>query len=295
MISKKVSRWSIVSLFLMFTIFLAGCGGRTREGCDPVAATPENGNNSLIADPLITATPQDPETIQAVWKVSPHADAYVVAVDNMNSSCARCHAPLDWAPTAKDIPANWTANKVEVAPASVLITELEWTHVDCKVCHNTEVDQITGDFVWLEIAPLEIYSEVETSTELCQKCHLTNKLEGHQSLMLEGNHRDFLCTDCHDAHTTTATCSSSGCHEPFANECESIETHDKPHSEVTCSACHAGGDPRIDWNEDVGAWDTFVPVGDEMDDEFKPFTSHNILLEVDCDRCHEPGNHPWDP
>jgi hypothetical protein len=293
--SRRNSGWGVVFTMLALALTLSNCVKRPREGCDSESTTPEDGVRSTLVAPLFTATPQNPVSIEALWQEGPHADTYVVAEDKTNNSCARCHSPVNWTPSSEELPASWKVSQIDISPPTPLIAEVEWRNVGCDICHPGEKDQIRGEFAWLEIAPTGGYSDVDTSTVLCQKCHLAENVEGHESVIVESSHADLFCTDCHDAHSITATCSSADCHEPFADECESIETHDKPHSEVTCSACHDGGESKINWNEDLGKWDTFRSEGNEIEDEFKPFTSHNIVLEVNCDRCHEPGNHPWDP
>jgi hypothetical protein len=287
--------WVVVIIMLALALILSHCGKGPREGCDPESTTSKDGIQSTFIAPLFTETPQDPVSVEAIWQEGPHADTYVVAEDQTNNSCAKCHSPMNWNPTSEELLTSGMGNQIEIDLTTPLTDEVEWNKVGCAVCHPGEKDQIKGDFAWLESAPTGDYSEVDSSTALCQKCHLLEEVEGHHSLYVEGSHSEFVCTDCHDAHSTAATCSSAGCHEPFAAECESIETHDKPHAEVTCSACHDCGEPQIKWNEEHQAWDTFRLSSEGNPMEYKPYTSHNLALEVDCDRCHAPGDHPWDP
>jgi hypothetical protein len=291
MSSAHLSPLVRLCLCIFLTLTMVGCG-RPREGCDP---KPEESNISNLEDanPTVIPTLQSPEMIQTIWDAGPHADTFVVSEDNTNSSCARCHAPLNWAPTKEDIPVSWVENQIDPATSSSYISNAEWKHVSCSSCHASEEAQRQGNFSWLEIPSLERYSDVETTTQLCQKCHFESPHPGHRALSIDGAHSELLCTDCHDSHDATATCAA--CHEPFAQECESIDTHDKPHSEVTCSACHDAGEPEIQWNEELLAWDTFRPDLMNDLDGYESYVSHNILLEVDCDRCHSPGDHPWDP
>jgi hypothetical protein len=117
----------------------------------------------------------------------------------------------------------------------------------------------------------------------------------HIPFIFEGVHAEQYCIDCHDAHNGSATCGSSTCHQTFGQECIAIETHDKPHSEVTCGGCHDGLGLPIGWNEVIGKWDTFLGGDPRIDQDARPINSHSIVREVDCDRCHSPGDHPWDP
>ena len=70
-----------------------------------------------------------------------------------------------------------------------------------------------------------------------------------------------------------------------------IAGHDEDHTQVSCSACHDADGLEIDYVEDLGIWTTLIAAGDGND--LRPYTSHNIVLESPCDRCHFPGN-PWD-
>jgi hypothetical protein len=293
--SRRNAVWVVVIPMLALALTLSHCGKGPREGCDSESTKSKGGIQSTLIAPLFTATPQDPVSVEAIWQAGPHAATYVVAEDQTSNSCAKYHSPLNWIPTSEELPVNWTASQINFSPPTSPTDEVEWNNVSCIVCHPGEKDQIKGDFAWLESAPTGEYSEVDSSTVLCQKCLLSEEVKGHHSLHVEGSHSEFVCTDCHDAHDTSATCSSTGCHEPFGLECESIETHDKPHAEVTCSVCHDNGEPQIKWNEELQAWDTFYSSSEGNPMEHEPYTSHNLVLEVDCDRCHAPGDHSWDP
>lgn len=292
MIPRSTMSWCWLVLPLAFLLTVTSCQGK-RDDCEeknpnPKGNTPDN-NLALLP----TATSQDPEMIQAIWETGPHADTYIVSDENTNSNCTRCHAPMNWNPTLENSAESSGGSSAKSAINSNFVSEGDWLHVGCSVCHKTENEQIVSDHVWLENPLQQEYIEVDSSTALCDKCHLAAEVDGHESVIVEGSHIDFQCTDCHDAHDGTASCSASGCHEPFAQECERIQTHDKPHSETSCSACHDAGEPKIAWNEANEVWDAFTPLGEGTTDEIKPYTSHDIILEVPCDRCHAPGNHPW--
>ncbi|HEY45439.1 MAG TPA: hypothetical protein G4O14_01500 [Anaerolineae bacterium] len=294
MISRSTMSWRWLVLPLVMLLTVTSCQGK-REGCeeqDPNLQGNLTGNTVAL---LHTATPQDPETIRVIWETGPHADTYVISEENTNSTCAHCHAPMNWNPTLENSAESSSGNSAESASTPNFVSEGDWSHVGCRVCHNTENEQTESDLVWLENPSQQEYIKVDSSTALCEKCHLAAEVDEHESVIVEGSHTDFQCTDCHDAHDGTASCSASGCHEPFAQECERIQTHDKPHLETSCSACHDAGEPKIAWNEVDGVWDTFFPFREDSTDEIKPYTSHNIILEVPCERCHAPGNHPWGP
>jgi len=291
---RNIAKILLPSLWVL-SLALSSCGNKPREGCEPENDPFENGNNITLTEPLLTATPQDPATVEAVWLSGPHAETYVIAEDMTNISCAQCHSPLNWNPSSGEVTVSWTDGQTGMVHPSPLIGEVDWQNIGCVVCHRGEKDQIQGEIAWFDPISMDEYADVESSTALCQKCHRAGEIDGHHSISLEGSHSELLCTDCHDPHNTSATCSSAGCHEPFAAECESIKTHDKPHSQVTCSACHDGEEPQIEWNEELQAWDTFRSGSIGIPMEHEPYTSHNIVRDVDCDRCHAPGDHPWDP
>lgn len=68
--------------------------------------------------------------------------------------------------------------------------------------------------------------------------------------------------------------------------------HDAYHQAVTCAACHDGSGLEVGPDEEMGRWFTFLPSTSIPNGSHFAFTSHNIVLEVDCSRCHFAGN-PW--
>jgi hypothetical protein len=277
---------ALVLLLVLCGLALAACGNS--QDCELEEAAAEA---TLTAMP--TSTPQSTKFVQTKWEAGGHADTFVADDNGMNATCARCHAPLSWVPVGDEIPASWASSEIDIGLPVETIAESEWTAVECKICHREGEDEISGDIAWLEIAPLGEYSEVASAAELCEKCHLADAIEGHLSIVVQGSHLDFVCTDCHDPHDNTATCSGSGCHEAFTAECKTLDGHTRPHSDSACGACHDAGGLEIDWDGERGMWQTFLPPEISSEDEARPFVSHNLSLEVPCERCHEPGNHPW--
>ena len=239
------------------------------------------------------ASSSDPEIIQTSWGGSAHADTFILDEAGNNNSCARCHAPVVWLPSMEDMPDSCFACKFEVSEPPPLIPESDWVEIECIVCH--EVDKkgnVDPQYAWLEIAQIEEYAQVASPTELCQKCHAESDTPGHTFANLSGAHAGYECTDCHDAHDTIASCSSSGCHEDAVSSETGIPGHDQDHVQVSCVACHDAGDMTIDFDEEKGKWLTFAPDsagGGEM----IPYVSHNAVLEASCERCHFADN-PWD-
>lgn len=283
-----VKQWHSLSRFCEIIMLLAACGllsgcGKPRPACatEPPAAG---------STPQATEVALDPEQVQLLWEAGPHASSQAFENNGEDGSCARCHALESWAPTEVELPLSWS--QAGIAPGTTLArAQGEWSPVGCAVCHQGEPEAIEGEIAWLEVPPALVYSPVESVTELCEKCHLAGDVENHLSVAVSGSHVEMTCTDCHDPHDGTASCTGSGCHEPFTLECEPIETHDKPHMEASCAACHDADGLDIDWNDADQAWDTVIR--DATGGGYRPYASHALVLQVACERCHEPGNHPW--
>jgi hypothetical protein len=178
------------------------------------------------------------------------------------------------------LPAKWLQAGVDPAGLTP-VSPADSSPIGCAICHQGQPEEIEGEIAWLEVPPALVYSPVQTSTELCEKCHQAGDVEGHLSIKVSGSHLEMTCTDCHDPHDTAANCT----------ECEPVETHDKPHSEASCAACHDADLLPIDWNERDQVWDTVIRS--TADESYRTYASHALILEVACERCHEPGNHPW--
>jgi hypothetical protein len=286
-------KWIPIFLTIMFSLALiAACqpgeqseGNKTQAPAEAATSLADPGDPSEEEAP-----PDNPAQIEAAWSSSPHADSYVVTAEGMNSSCARCHAPVNWIPTMDEIPESCLTCKFEVDPPPPFIEESVWTHVECKVCHQMKKDEVEPGFAWLEIAPIDEYTEVASTTELCNKCHIVEGIPAHVTIAVEGSHAGMLCTECHDAHDTQATCSTSDCHEDALSAASTTPGHDEDHKDVHCVACHAAGELTVGPVE--GEWTTLVVGEPGGEEENIPFISHNVVLEAPCERCHFNDN-PW--
>ena len=238
--------------------------------------------------PEVDAEP-DPVIIETAWKSSPHADTFILDETGQNNTCAQCHAPINWLPSMEDLPESCYACKFELEPPPPTIAESEWLDVPCKVCHKLDKkDNVQPEYAWLEIAPLDEYASVASPSELCLKCHAPVDVPGHGIPQVGGDHPGYQCTDCHSAHDTIASCDAAGCHDNVIQPSTPIPGHDADHSSVACAACHDGSGMEVGPDEESGLWTTFLSSnGDRF-----AFTSHNIVLEAKCDRCHFAGN-PW--
>jgi hypothetical protein len=168
------------------------------------------------------------------------------------------------------------------------IPESDWLDISCYMCHEEDKDgNMKPEISYLDFAVFATYGKVESTTELCRKCHIEAAFQKHSGLQVSGVHAEYDCADCHDPHDTSASCGTSGCHE----EVSALTGHDSDHEKVSCDACHDGSGLDLGYQEDG----VFSPVVlNEMDDETPvvPFTSHNIVLVSTCDRCHYSSN-PW--
>ncbi len=233
----------------------------------------------------------DPAAIEAAWKASEHARTFVVDASGQNNSCAQCHAPINWLPSMDTLPESCFACKFELEDPPPYIPEDAWTHIPCKVCHRLDRDDnVQPEIAWLDIAPLDEYIDVASSTELCLKCHAPTDIPQHGRVELVNAHADYECTDCHDAHTATATCVSEACHSDVIQPTIPIPGHDADHQAVACVACHDASGMQVGLDDESNLWITFA-IG-PADTEPFAFPSHDIVLESRCDRCHFVDN-PW--
>jgi hypothetical protein len=246
----------------------------TNEG-SPTRAPQSTGNPTEIA----------PDPIQSGWEASAHANSYVLDELGMNSTCARCHAPVNYIPSMEDMPDSCATCKFEIEPPAPLIAEADWEGISCNICHQVKKGEVDPEYAWLAIPPIDEYEDMATTTELCMKCHTVEDVAGHTGFELAGAHLANTCTDCHDAHSTAATCSSEVCHADVINPSTPIPGHDEDHMMVACWTCHdASG--LVVGPDDEENWITFEAS------TLKPFVSHNIVKEAPCEHCHFLNN-PW--
>ena len=265
------------------------------ESSDPSESTDESG-------PAATEVEPEPVDIDAAWQSSPHASAFVLDADGNNNPCARCHAPINWEPTMEDLPESCFACKFELDEPPSYIPEDEWLDIPCKVCHQVDKNgDVQPEYSWLEIAPLDEYATVETPTELCMKCHDPVNIPEHGIIKVGGGHEGYECTECHDAHDATASCGTVDCHEDVIEPDTPIAGHDEDHRDVSCAACHDADGMEVGPSEELGYWTTYAPWSSETivsetetntETGIVAFTSHNIVLEASCERCHFIDN-PW--
>ena len=257
----------------------------------PAQEVPADGQQFLMVGMIGQTEPLSPEES---WQASAHADSYVLSKEGRNDNCARCHSPAEWLPGPDDIPESCLTCKFDVDTPDPVVTEELWAHIACKTCHRMDDDEVEPEFAWLDIAVIEEYIDLDSTTELCRKCHEESDLPDHKpAIAVSEEHGDLTCTECHDVHTTVAYCSSSGCHEDILASAEVPTGHDEDHKNVSCMACHDAGDLQVGPAEDTGIWVTMTTVSSDGQESIVPHSSHSAQTEVACDRCHFVGN-PWD-
>ena len=243
---------------------------------------------AVVSDPVESPVELTDDLAQEHWQSSPHAQTFVMGQSGANSDCARCHAPVEFVPSMDDLPESCFTCKFTVDPPPPVIPEDKWSHVNCQVCHEVNKKGVRSPGIaWLEIAAIGEYSKLETSTELCTKCHTEVAVAGHAPVELGGAHEGMLCTQCHDSHTTVASCGSSGCHEDVSSS--DVPGHDEAHQHIPCAVCHDNNGWELSLAE-TGVWATLLTVEAGGETVVRPRTSHNLGREVQCSTCHFPGN-----
>ena len=315
-------------ILLIFALALGGCGpGETPAPSLPtptpiieiveitvVVPPTDMPPEPTEAPPEPTALPDQSEQI-AAWEASPHGNTYDLG-KGPNTYCSRCHSPQNWDPSSTtDLPPNCVTCKfptdetIRIASTMDFVEEEDWVGINCETCHIMENGVATEGIAWFNPLTHE-YDEVNTSTELCTKCHLTSKgvsatggrgveheiyLGGsaHKNWagLLDDKHRPDQCADCHDPHTQQPK---------LCEDCHEIDTatHAKGRYElmkdkVTCMACHdaLGLDVGPLPDEAMGGmWVTQETSMGRSGLTTEFVLSHSPQWEVACDRCHYEEN-----
>ena len=261
---------------------LAACGGRVERICPTLDAAVEGATLSGNGVPTVSPTPLTPQAVSENWDSSPHASTDGRERPGFERDCQRCHAP-QFVSVGSFMSSEH--GSVTGSPSGAAN--------GCAVCHPQDAGQESQHVALLVDSAAGEYQTVDTGDDLCAVCHTVDHPDGHLPIDLRGVHEDLRCLDCHDAHTGKASCTTAGCHPPFQAECEPILSHDKPHSTVTCTACHARGGVQIKWDEEVQAWHSFFPVENAGEVETRAQHAHDLSREIICERCHTPGQLPW--
>jgi hypothetical protein len=306
-----------VSLLLGLSMLLAGCesDASPTETEEPVAGEPTD------EAPSEPTEPPDQSEMVADWETSPHAFNYDLG-SGPNTYCSRCHSPQNWDPEARvDTPPNCvtckfpTDDEVRMATTMDFVEEEDWVGINCETCHQVENGVALEGNAWLNVVTGE-YEPVNTSSELCTKCHLTTagvSATGGRGVTHEINlggsahanwagewpqsDRPQYCSDCHNPHSTEPQ-QCVDCHEAVTTS----DTHmnglnaimlDK----VSCQACHDASGMEVGPHPDEAENGVFVTLVSSMGRDGTMSTeyvkSHSIQWEVSCNRCHFEEN-PWE-
>lgn len=282
---KAHREWLVVAGGLLLgVVLLTACAANSAALVTPTAALPP------------TATPDQSAYWQA-WQTSPHAKTYDLS-KGPNTYCARCHSPQNWDPAAKvDRPPNCVSCKFQfeseprIAAGNPLVAEADWKDINCEICHVVEDGIAIAAVSWLD--PVTGYHEtVASSTALCEKCHTNTETLRHQRDIGASTHVGYDCVECHDPHSTTASCTEAGCHADLLSAAPSIVGHDEAHATITCVACHDAAGLQVGPLEGEDVWVVFRTTLLLGRENTEPFQSHNLQRAVACQRCHFVGN-PW--
>ncbi len=310
---ERIGQWIFVLSLLFAILLITGCqsagdqpdsngtGAESPEVSNESTTDTEEGSMDSVSLDSESDSGLDPAIVaQQEWDISAHASSFVVDDEGNNNPCARCHAPMNWMPTLDDIPESCQACKFELETPPSFIPESEWQHVSCVMCHQVDKKGVVqAEVEWLEIPVLEEYVSVETYSELCLKCHNTENVPEHGLVVVGSGHADMQCTECHSPHNTTTTCMNGDCHSDVLSDSDQIPGHDDDHKDVSCAACHDNAGWEVGPDSDTGIWTTFSPWSHEvmvseadsiLQTGTVPFSSHDIGLEVNCERCHFSGN-----
>ncbi len=277
--------WQIGLLFL--AINLVGCQSATNQIAN---AEPS------VAETALEPTVSPQADIWTAWESSPHAQTYALE-KGPNDYCARCHSPQNWNTAAQiDPPPNCVSCKFpnepepRVAESNVLIPEEAWQDIGCAVCHHVEDGVAEADIAWLNVST-NYYETVTSSTALCEKCHADSETLQHGRHISDSVHADFTCTDCHDAHTTIASCTAAGCHTEFTTRYPTfIPEHTDQMDEQECTVCHASvADIHMNILDEtpVACLECHeFQMGEYAEPRYQ--TAHsNVHANVACTACHD--------
>jgi hypothetical protein len=289
--NKQLSK--LIITIGILALIISGCGenhSNVNQTSDQSNQAENNGSQPAESSGNEAEEPQTNDEIERAWQNSAHADTYLVDSNGHNNSCAQCHGPINWMPSMDTIPESCFTCKFELEDPPPYIAEEEWADIPCKVCHElNKKDEVEPDYKWLAIAPIDEYEDVESTTELCQKCHFAEEpREGHLWVSVVGPHEEQTCTNCHNPHDGSASCIN--CHTELDFSTARISGHDPDHELIPCVVCHDGSGLAAGINAETNLWEL---LRESSEGNLAVSNTHNITLEALCDRCHFAGN-PWE-
>lgn len=320
------SKIFIFSLILLLALLISSCGGKAPATAEPtvtpvvkyvevtVVVPPTPVPPTPTAEP--TPLPDQAEFV-AAWEASAHGNTYGEG-KGPNTWCSRCHSPQNWDPASYIGPPPScfsckfpTDPEMRIAEGNPFIAEADWVGIPCETCHVMENNVATAGFAWLNPVSMT-YEALNSSTELCEKCHVTTVGTGNpvrsavsHKIELGGtahlNYAGFIeadkpptyCTDCHDPHTLQPK-QCQDCHTIDQAE-HALGKYPAMASTLSCMACHdaSGAEVGPDPTEGSGGvWTTLLTTQGRTGPTTAAIISHSIQYQVLCDRCHFAEN-PW--
>ena len=280
----------VLILFLLTAVLLTACQTQSST------ASASSSNSDDAATASSNSMELHPKETLA-WQAGPHSAEYDLG-KGPNTYCARCHSPQNWDPAATvDAPPNCVSckfpNEVEVriAEGNPLIPEQDWKGISCDVCHPAGIDGDGSQIAWKDA--VTGYSEtLATSTELCEKCHHDTDTLHYKVDLGSEVHVGFACVDCHEPHSTRASCGNTGCHDDVVSV---MAIYNPNHLGITdkavCVGCHTRGmDEHTMYVKELGTDDCLSCHINLVD---IPITSavqlgHTIYHQsVSCSACHD--------
>ncbi len=306
--SKALKSLTFLTLLILFSFILISCNGNAnvqeQNVVEDVVEEPVV-EEVVVEEPVVVEIPD-----QSAFAEVPH-NVYDLG-HGPNTACSRCHSPQNWDPEAwrGPAPSCWTCkfdheDELRVAANNPLVEEADWVGIPCESCHEVDMNgTASAETSWLN--PISMARvEVNTPTELCEKCHITTTGNSRGSSIdhkrtLGGsahlNHVGFIgdvappqyCTDCHDPHDNKTMPACDDCHDV-----RTLDTHIKGknalHMNVSCMACHDGS--GLDVGPSVveeleGMWVTQLTEVGRSGPTTEDLVSHSPSYAVTCDKCH---------
>jgi hypothetical protein len=201
-------------------------------------------------------------------------------------------------------------------------TGIHASEFSCEKCHATRQGAVAKQLAWTDEGTGQVET-VSSANVLCGKCH-AEQIKGKESKdTTQFAHSDFECTNCHNAHSLQAGCTSTGCHtdiknirlaqvekpsfhtglgDPDSYMCGGTACHDlakqvantpvyhqPTHKNVPCYVCHDVSGMMVIMGDDQ-SWATVIDSGQGNGAELLPQVSHTIGLDVQCQKCHYSSN-----
>jgi len=207
-----------------------------------------------------------------------------------DAACAACHA---------DVVKTWQTGLHAQSFSDQVFAdawEAQGKPGACLVCHTTGYDPSAGTSMAESVSCQSCHTPVpanhptdnmpvDTSPELCGKCHSDPRFSTANWKLSAHYQRDMTCSVCHDAHTagmkvvagtTSATTDASDlCANCHKDAMKNFPTSKHAEAGVTCVNCHLGFNVN-DVNANTASFSDVHKAPD-----------HNFMPVLDtCNKCH---------